>query len=39
VSTFPIEQDGTVNLDGMDLFDPAQPFWEGTVPPVKWPEE
>jgi hypothetical protein len=39
VSTFLIEPDGTVNLDGMDLFDPAQPFWAGTVPPIKWPKD
>jgi hypothetical protein len=39
VSTFPIEQDGSVNLERMDLFDPAQPFWGDTVPSIKWPEE
>lgn len=35
--TFDIEQDGTVILNGMDLFDPAQPFWAGKVPPIRWP--
>jgi RNA polymerase sigma factor (sigma-70 family) len=39
VSNYFIEQDGSVNLDGMDLFDPAQPFWGGSVPTIKWPEE
>lgn len=38
VQTLPIEKDGRVLLDGKDLFDPAQPFWNGKVPPVKWPE-
>lgn len=39
VSTWPIEVDGTVRIDGMDLFDPAQPYWGGKVPVIKWPEE
>ena len=39
VRSFPIENDGRVLIDGKDLFDPAQPFWGGKVPPVKWPEE
>lgn len=39
VSTVAIEEDGTVKLDGMDLFDPAQPFWGGSVPQIKWPEK
>ena len=39
VSTFFIAQDGTVMLDGMDLFNPAQPFWDGKVPPIRWPEK
>ncbi len=34
----PIESDGRVLIDGKDIFDPTQPFWEGKVPPVKWPE-
>ncbi len=38
-ATFDIEQDGTVILNGMDLFDPAQPFWAGKVPPIRWPEK
>ena len=21
-------------IDGLDIFDPAQPFWNGTVPPI-----
>jgi len=39
VTTLPIEQDGTVIMNGMDLFDPAQPFWGGKVPPIRWPEK
>lgn len=39
VSIVAIEEDGTVKLGGMDLFDPAQPFWGGSVPEIKWPEK
>ena len=39
VISLPIEQDGTVFMNGMDLFDPAQPFWAGKVPPIRWPEK
>ena len=39
VTTIPIEKDGRVLIDGMDMFDPAQPFWNGKVPPIKWPEQ
>lgn len=39
VSTVAIEEDGTVKLDGMDIFDPAQPFWGGSEPQIKWPEK
>jgi hypothetical protein len=38
-TTFAIEQDGRVILNGMDLFDPAQPFWQGKVPTIRWPEK
>ncbi|MEO5917585.1 MAG: sigma-70 family RNA polymerase sigma factor [Luteolibacter sp.] len=38
-TTVDIEQDGTVILNGMDLFDPAQPFWAGKVPSIRWPEK
>lgn len=38
-TTVDIEQDGTVIMNGMDLFDPAQSFWEGKVPPIRWPEK
>lgn len=34
----PIEKDGRVMLNGMDLFDPRQPFWKGKAPDIKWPE-
>jgi hypothetical protein len=35
---FPIEKDGRVMIDGMDIFDPRQSFWKGKKPDVKWPE-
>lgn len=38
VRSFPIEDDGWVLIDGKDIFDPAQPFWDGKVPTIKWPE-
>jgi hypothetical protein len=37
VRSFPIEPDGRVLMNGKDIFDPAQPFWKGKVPPIKWP--
>jgi hypothetical protein len=37
VRSFPIEPDGRVLINGKDIFDPAQPFWDGKVPPIKWP--
>ena len=39
VQSFPIEKDGRVLIEGLDLFDPAQPFWEGKVPPIRWPKD
>jgi len=38
VQSLPIEADGRVLIDGKDISDPAQPFWNGKVPPIKWPE-
>jgi hypothetical protein len=38
VDSLPIEPDGRVLIDGKDIFDPSQPFWEGKVPDIKWPE-
>jgi len=37
VSSYPIEQDGTVLVGGMDMFDPEHPLWKGGAPTVKWP--
>jgi hypothetical protein len=34
----PIERDGRVLINGMDIFDPRQPFWNGKAPDIKWPE-
>ena len=39
VQSFPIGKDGKVMIDGLDLFDPAQPFWDGKVPPILWPRD
>ena len=36
--SLPIEKDGRVLLNGMDIFDPRQPFWKGKAPDIKWPE-
>lgn len=33
-----IDKHGRVIVNGMDLFDPRQPFWKGKTPDVKWPE-
>ena len=38
VRILPIEPDGRVLVNGRDLFDPAQPYWRGTPPDLKWPE-
>ncbi len=34
----PIDPSGRAILNGMDLFDPRQPFWHGKDPVVKWPK-
>lgn len=39
VTSVPIAQDGTAIMNDMDIFDPAQPFWDGKVPPIRWPEK
>lgn len=38
VRILPIEPDGRVLVNGRDLFDPAQPYWHGKAPDLKWPE-
>jgi hypothetical protein len=38
VQRLPIDKHGHVELNGMDLFDPRQPFWKGKAPDIKWPE-
>ena len=35
---FPIDKNGDVILNGMNLFDPRQPFWRGKAPAIKYPE-
>lgn len=39
VRSYPIEKDGRVLVNGMDLFDPAQPFWSGDMPEIRWPKD
>jgi hypothetical protein len=36
--TLPIDKNGDVILNGMNLFDPRQPFWRGKAPDIKYPE-
>lgn len=38
ILALPIEPDGRVLINGRDLFDPAQPYWRGKTPDLKWPE-
>jgi hypothetical protein len=33
-----IDKQGRASLNGMDLFDPRQPFWGGKTADIKWPE-
>lgn len=33
-----VDSSGRGSLDGKDFFDPSQPFWNGKVRDVKWPE-
>jgi hypothetical protein len=38
VQILPIDPSGRVLVNGRDLFDPAQPYWRGIPPDLKWPE-
>jgi len=38
VRVLALDEAGHAIMNGMDLFDPRQPFWDGEVPEVKWPE-
>ena len=39
VIALPIRKDnGEVQINGMNLFDPRQPFWKGKAPDIKWAE-
>jgi hypothetical protein len=38
VQILPIDPSGRVLVNGRDLFDPAQPYWRGKTPDLKWPE-
>lgn len=33
-----IDKHGHVMINGMNLFDPRQPYWNGKPPDIKWPE-
>ncbi|MDB6079544.1 MAG: prokaryotic n-terminal methylation site [Akkermansiaceae bacterium] len=33
-----LDSSGRAMLNGMDLFDPRQPFWHGKAPDLRWPE-
>jgi hypothetical protein len=37
-TTHPIDENGDVIVDGKNLFDPEQPFWNGQKPEVALPE-
>ena len=37
--SFSVEADGRVLIDGLDIFDPKQPFWENSKPDIKWPKQ
>jgi hypothetical protein len=37
-TALPIDKNGDVLLNGMNLFDPCQPFWRGKAPDIKYPE-
>ncbi len=36
--SLPIDKNGDVILNGMNFFDPRQPYWHGKAPDIKWPE-
>jgi hypothetical protein len=38
VQSLPIEKSGHVLINGKDLFDPTQPFWNGKPSTIKWPD-
>lgn len=38
ITSLPVTKSGQVIINGKDLFDPSQPFWNGKTPDVKWPE-
>lgn len=39
VGSYPIDAEGRVMVNGKDLFDPEQPFWQGDVPQIRWPND
>ncbi len=38
VKALTIDKTGHVIVNGMNLFDPRQPYWHGKAPDIKWPE-
>lgn len=33
-----IDKNGGVIINGLNIFDPRQPYWRGKAPDIKWPE-
>ena len=38
VSSYPIDKNGHVIVDGRNLMDPHHPIWDGHAPVIAWPE-
>lgn len=38
VHSHSINKSGHALINGKDLFDPTQPFWNGNAPTIKWPD-
>lgn len=38
VTSYPIDKDGHVLIDGRNMMDPHHPIWDGHAPVIAWPE-
>ena len=38
VTSYPIDKDGHVIIDGRNVMDPHHPIWGGHPPAIAWPE-
>jgi hypothetical protein len=38
VTSFPIDKDGHIQIEGKFLMDPTNPIWDGHPPKIVWPE-